>query len=84
MKERSVKKDSYVDVTIYKNRVNVHKNPQVYKTKDLVVGTLDLKTPTSISISITDKEVSLQIGPRDIQWDRKSKKVVSSGCLIGN
>jgi hypothetical protein len=56
---------------------------QVNKTNDLVIRMLDFKQPTPISITITDDEVNLIVGNRDIQWDRKTKKVVGSGCYLG-
>jgi len=46
-----------------------------FKSNDLVIG-------CDITLELSETEISLTIGGRDMQWDRKTGKIVSAGGML--
>lgn len=59
------------------------KEKEIFTVKDHVLSQIHLPYPCPISIEITANEVTLNIGPRDIQWDRHTKKINGTGTFLG-
>jgi hypothetical protein len=55
-----------------------------YKIDDKVLPLLhlDKKKSVKIEITVTDKEVSLQIDRRDWQWDRATGEMIGCGTTL--
>jgi hypothetical protein len=58
--------------------------PEVYIENDNVIGTTQLPAVVAITVRISAKNVELTVGPRDWSWDRKTKKLIGAGTLVGN
>ncbi len=61
------------------------KKVETYTHNDLIIPILNLhkQKEVEIGIDITKDEVSLQIGPRDWQWDRKTGELIGCGTMTG-
>jgi hypothetical protein len=55
--------------------------PEVYIDNDTVLPTLDLPAVTPITVRFNKDIVTLTVGPRDWEWDRKTKKLNGTGVL---
>ena len=55
---------------------------QVYQEKDVILPNLSLKSPVRIRIEIDDENVLLFVGPRDWQWDRKTREFIGAGTRL--
>ena len=53
--------------------------PEVYIDNDTVLPTLDLPAVTPITVRFNKDIVTLTVGPRDWEWDRKTKKLNGTG-----
>jgi len=53
-----------------------------YKTEDLFLPDIQLPKPCPIVISITKNIVSVQIGPRDCNWDTASGELIGCGTSL--
>jgi hypothetical protein len=53
-----------------------------YSTNDTLIPGLKLPCPCPIKIKVTDIDIVLYVGPRDIQWDKKTGDFVGSGCML--
>ena len=50
-----------------------------YTHDDHILSVVKLPKPCRIEVEITDKHVLLRIGPRDWQWDRKTRQFTGGG-----
>ena len=57
------------------------RNPKdmTYKNDDHILSVLKLPKPCKVEVEITGKHVLLRVGPRDWQWDRKTKQFTGGG-----
>jgi cytochrome c1 len=60
---------------------------QVYKQNDLILPHLNLPYPCPIRIVVTENRkgegyISLFVGQRDWEWNRKTGKFVASGTVM--
>jgi hypothetical protein len=56
-----------------------------YQLEDGILSLIKFPDPSKVRIVIDDKFVRLYVGPRDWQFDRKTKKCVGAGtALCGN
>lgn len=55
-----------------------------YKFSDKITPILDLPSPCSLSVRVDDDNVVLKVGPRDVQWDRKTGKFIGCGTDVSN
>ena len=56
--------------------------PQVFFQDDLIVPCLRLPSPTPITIHLYKDSIVLFIGPRDIEWDRKTGRFTGCGTVV--
>jgi|HubBroStandDraft_2_1064218.scaffolds.fasta_scaffold268935_2 hypothetical protein len=57
--------------------------PEVFVTNDLVLQEIwNLKDEVPITVRINAKTVDLQIGPRDLLWDRETKMLTGAGTAV--
>lgn len=52
---------------------------EVYETDDGILPILSLADPCEVRVEITEEKVSLQIGPRDFSWSRKTGELTGAG-----
>jgi hypothetical protein len=50
---------------------------------DGVIPMLYLGAETEIELTVGEEEISIQIGPRDMQWDLKTGEFIGSGTYLG-
>ena len=55
--------------------------PEVYIDNDTVLSTTELPAVVPITIRLNATKVTLTIGPRDWEWDRKTKKLIESRSM---
>ena len=53
-----------------------------YATSDLILSDLALPRPVEIRIVINEDDVLLYVGPRDWQWDRRTRKLIGAGTEL--
>lgn len=53
---------------------------EAFAISDQVLPILRLPDPCVVSIKMNEKYVFLFVGPRDFQWDRKTGKLIGTGC----
>jgi hypothetical protein len=54
----------------------------IYEEQDEVLPALYLPSPCPISVSVSEKRITLQVGPRDWCWDRKTQKLTGAGLAV--
>jgi len=55
----------------------------VFQENDLILPHLQLPCPVKIKITLEQDCLTLVVGPRDWQWDRRTGKMVGCGTVIG-
>ncbi len=53
-----------------------------YKLEDGILSLIKFPDPSKVRIVIDDKFVRLYVGPRDWQFDRKTKECVGAGTAL--
>ena len=57
-----------------------------YKADDLVLPMLqkhgNIPDPCPVRIVTEDDHVHLYVGPRDWQWDKRTGKLIGTGCML--
>ena len=56
---------------------------EIYEIEDLMVPHLTFSFPTPVRIVLDEKYIRLYVGPRDWQFDRKTKECVGRGTGLG-
>lgn len=58
--------------------------PKIYEVLggDIIIGMLDLPTPCPVKVTIQEKYVVLQIGPRDWEWDKETGEFLGAGTSL--
>ena len=57
---------------------------EIYREWDSILPDITFTSPALIEVQIGPQYVSLQIGPRDWEWDRANGRMVGSGTIIGS
>lgn len=55
---------------------------ETFEIEDALLARISLATPCKISVTIVKDKVTVQVGPRDYTWDRKSKTLVDQGIAL--
>ena len=57
---------------------------QEFTAHDQVIPSIAAKYQTAVSVSVvvTDERVILTVGPRNLEWDRETGKLVAVGTLF--
>jgi hypothetical protein len=55
---------------------------ETFTTEDQILAGLKLSSPVIITVEFTDDVVTLQIGQRDFEWDRKTKELIGAGTFL--